>query len=319
MDAAHDDRRRQEATQHRRLESSGAPLAKSRVEWQNPSVGPEHQGISGCGGGVVVRKRFVFVRIALAIFLTILAMALTADAMAAGCPSEPDWSYTGDNGPTFWNQLFPIMCGQGSLQSPFAIDTTKGNVISAKLPKLTFHYDVAHVIFLDHDDQIEVDHGQGNFITIGSTEYDLVNVHVHTPSEHTINGKQFPMEIQLVHQSADGMFAVVGVLVTPGKKNDGVIGTPSTVDPSTVELDMTKLIPKDKKYVQFTGSLTTPGSTTALPRCEEGPLWTVMLTPITMSQDQIAAFEDSEQGCWGTTITNRPLQPIGNRPVLISK
>lgn len=247
-------------------------------------------------------------------------MALAADVSAAGCPSEPDWSYTSDTGPTFWNQLFPIMCGQGFLQSPIDIETRKGNVVSAKLPKLTFHYDVAHVIFLDHDDQIEINHGLGNFITIGNTEYDLINIHMHTPSENTVNGKQFPMEIHLVHQSSDGLLAVVGVLVKMGKKDSGVIDPPSEVDPSTVDLDLAKLIPKDtKNYVQFIGSLTTPGSTTALPRCEEGLLWNVMLTPITMSADQIAAFQDSEVGCWGTSATNRPLQPLGNRPILINK
>jgi carbonic anhydrase len=267
----------------------------------------------------VVAKRWWLKRITFAILLTMLAMALAADAEAAGCPNEPDWSYTGDNGPASWNQLFPIMCGQGLLQSPFAIDTTKGNVISAKLPKITFHYDVAHVIFLDHDDQLAINHGQGNFITIGNTEYDLVNIHVHTPSEHTVNGKQYPMEIHLVHQSSDNLIAVVAVFVNSGKSNDGIISPPSEVDPTDVELNLNKLIPSKKDYVQSVGSLTTPGSTTALPRCEEGILWTVMLTPITMSQDQINAFEDSGQGCWGTMTTNRPVQPVGNRPVLLSK
>jgi carbonic anhydrase len=275
--------------------------------------------IPGGGEVVDVRKRGWLVRSAFAIFLTVLAISAAADAMAAGCPTEPDWSYTGDNGPSFWDLLFPIMCGQGFLQSPIAIDTSKGNVIQAKLPKLTFHYDVAHVIFLDHDDQLEIDHGQGNFITIGTTEYDLINVHVHTPSEHTVNGKSFPMEIHLVHKSSDGLFAVVGVLVAKGKADDGVISTPSEADPVDVELDLNKLVPKKKDYVRFIGSLTTPGSTTVLPRCEEGLLWTVMLTPITMSQDQINAFEDSEDACWGTTVTNRPTQPIGNRPILLSK
>ena len=248
-------------------------------------------------------------------------MALAADARADGCPTEPDWSYTGDTGPTFWNELFPIMCGQGTLQSPIDIETGKGSgVIPAKLPKLTFHYDVAHVIFLDHDDQTDSPDGQRNYITIGKTRYNLENVHVHTTSEHTLNGKGFPMEIQLVHQSSDGFFAVVGVLVKAGKKNEGVIDPPSEVDPSTVDLDLAKLIPKDSKdYVQYIGSLTTPGSTTALPRCEEGILWMVMLKPITMSQDQIEDFQNSEMGCWGTTTTNRLTQPIGNRPILLNK
>lgn len=248
-------------------------------------------------------------------------MALAANAMAQSCPSEPDWSYTGDNGPTFWNELFPVLCGQGFLQSPIDIETGRDrNVIPAKLTKLTFHYDVAHVVFLDHDDQTENSHGQGNYITIGETRYNLINVHVHTTSEHTLDGKGYPMEIHLVHQSSDGLFAIVAVFVKSGSSNSGVITPPSEVDPSTVELDMTQLIPGDtKNYVQYTGSLTTPGSTTALPRCEEGIQWTVMLKPIAMSQDQIADFEDSEMGCWSTITTNRLTQPINNRPLLLNK
>jgi carbonic anhydrase len=245
-----------------------------------------------------------------------LLMAPAANSTASGCPSESDWSYTGDNGPAFWNTLFPIMCGKGVLQSPFNIVTRGRNITPARLPKLTFHYGVAQVTFLDHDDQIVFDHGEGNFITIGNTEYELINIHVHTPSEHTTDGKQFPVEIHLVHQSADGLLAVVGVLVAAGKKDSGVIEPPSEGDPTTVDFDLNKLLPNRKNYVRFTGSLTTPGHTTELPRCAEGVLWTEMLTPITMSQDQINAFEDSEEGCWGTRTTNRPLQPVNNRPVL---
>lgn len=261
-------------------------------------------------------KQFGLLGSTVAFFLTILVMTLPAGAMAAGCPSEPDWSYSGDNGPAFWSTLFPIMCGKGVLQSPFDIVTRGHSVSPAKLPKLTFHYSVAKVIFLDHDDQIVIDHGDGNFITIGNTEYELINVHVHTPSEYTTDGKQFPMEIHLVHQSSDGLLAVVGVLVSSGKNDSGVLEPPSEGDPSTVDLDLNKLIPRKKNYVRFVGSLTTPGGTTALPRCAEGVLWTEMLTPITMSQDQISAFEDSEEGCWGTRTTNRPVQPVNNRPVL---
>src|SRR5216684_4407881 len=234
------------------------------------------------------RNRFDTLGKTLGILTAILVMVLPVNAMAAGCPSEPDWSYSGANGPAFWNTLFPIMCGKGVLQSPFDIVTSRGNISAARLPRLIFHYNVAHVVFLDHDDQIQIDHGQGNYITIENLRYDLENIHVHTPSEYTIDGKQFPLEIHLVHKSSGGLLAVVGVLVAARKRN----------------------------YVRFVGSLTTPGNTPALPRCAEGVLWTEMLTPITMSQDQIAAFEDSEEGCWGTRTTNRPVQPVNNRPLL---
>ena len=262
------------------------------------------------------RNRFDTLGKTLGILTAILVMVLPVNAMAAGCPSEPDWSYSGANGPAFWNTLFPIMCGKGVLQSPFDIVTSRGNISAARLPRLIFHYNVAHVVFLDHDDQIQIDRGQGNYITIGNLRYDLENIHVHTPSEYTIDGKQFPLEIHLVHKSSGGLLAVVGVLVAAGKSDNGIFEPPSETDPSTVDLNLIKLVPRKRNYVRFVGSLTTPGNTPALPRCAEGVLWTEMLTPITMSQDQIAAFEDSEEGCWGTRTTNRPVQPVNNRPLL---
>jgi len=262
------------------------------------------------------RNRFDTLGKTLGILTAILVMVLPVNAMAAGCPSEPDWSYSGANGPAFWNTQFPIMCGKGVLQSPFDIVTSRGNISAARLPRLIFHYNIAHLVFLDHDDQIQIDHGQGNYITIGNLRYDLENIHVHTPSEYTIDGKQFPLEIHLVHKSSGGLLAVVGVLVAAGKSDNGIFEPPSETDPSTVDLNLIKLVPRKRNYVRFVGSLTTPGNTPALPRCAEGVLWTEMLTPITMSQDQIAAFEDSEEGCWGTRITNRPVQPVNNRPLL---
>ncbi len=254
-----------------------------------------------------------------AIAAAILFVMPVFKVRAGGCPTEPDWSYSGANGPAHWNTLFPYQCGTGTRQSPFAIDSKNG-VTRAKLPKLVFHYNVADVTVLDHDDQVTLDHGAGNYITIGKTRYDLINVHEHTPSEYTLNGTQYPMEIHLVHQDLQsGALAVVGVFVVEGKPDRGVLEAPTSSEPSTVDLKLTDLIPHNRAYLRFNGSLTTPGTTTTPPRCAEGVLWTEMLTPIQMSADQISAFEDSAEACWGTRVTNRPVQPINNRFVLKPK
>ncbi len=257
-------------------------------------------------------------RKARAAIAAVFAIALSGATLhAAGCPEEPDWSYgTGPTGQQNWASLFPILCGRGSQQSPFGIVTA--GVTRAKLPKLTFHYKVADVVVLDYDDQVEFNHGAGNFITIGKTVYDLINIHEHTPSEYTVNGQQFAMEIHLVHKNAaTGQLAVVGVLVNAGAADPGIIQGPSPSQPTAVDLKLTELIPKKKNYVRFNGSLTTPGHTITLPRCAESVLWTTMLTPITLSSGQIAEFEDAARACWGTSITNRPLSPANNRFLLM--
>src|SRR5579885_275618 len=253
---------------------------------------------------------------ALAISLAALVLCLSPSGLkAGGCPSEPDWSYTGAKGPQNWNSLFPTQCGNGSRQSPFDIVTASAQ--PAPLPPLTFHYRVADVLVLDHDGQVRFGHGVGNFLTIAQTRYNLINIHDHTPSEYTLNGQRFPMEIHLVHQDPNtGQLAVVGVFVNAGNADPGVVAPPSLKQPSTVDLKLTDLIPAKKSYLRFNGSLTTPGTTTKLPRCAEGVVWTEMLTPIVMSKEQIAAFEDASEACWGTKVTNRPPQPTNGRFLL---
>ncbi len=237
---------------------------------------------------------------------------------AGGGPIEPDWSYgTGARGQANWNKLFRVLCGEGSQQSPFPIVTA--GVTRAKLPKLTFHYKVADVVVLDYDDQVQFDHGAGNFITIGNTVYNLIEVHQHTPGEYTVNGQKFAMEFHLVHQNpTTRQLAVVGVLVNVGDPNPGIIEGPSPSDPTAVDLKLTDLLPRKRNYVRFNGSLTTPGNDPAATRCGESVLWTEMLTPITMSSSQIGEFEAAANACWGTSVTNRPVQPANNRFLLIS-
>jgi carbonic anhydrase len=40
----------------------------------------------------------------------------------------------------------------------------------------------------------------------------LLQFHFHTPSEHLLDGKPFPMEAHFVHVDSDGRLAVIGVM-----------------------------------------------------------------------------------------------------------
>jgi carbonic anhydrase len=244
-----------------------------------------------------------------------LSIATPSILMADGCPTEPGWDYT-TNGPDKWGSLFPALCGLGVRQSPINID--RSSAISTSLPKLRFVYNVADVVTLDHDDQTLVGHGEGNYILIGNTRYDLVNIHAHTPAEHTINGKRYPLELHFVHLSETGQFAAVGVLVESGQLNPGIIKPPSNGDPSTVDFNLVDLIPNNRQRFTYDGSLTTPGSDPTTVGCPETILFTVMNKPIQMSADQIKAFENSGFACWSTTNTARPVTPVNNRFVFFS-
>ncbi len=44
----------------------------------------------------------------------------------------------------------------------------------------------------------------------------LLQLHYHAPSEHTVNGNSFPMEMHFVHKHEDGGLTVIGVLIEEG-------------------------------------------------------------------------------------------------------
>jgi carbonic anhydrase len=50
-----------------------------------------------------------------------------------------------------------------------------------------------------------------------------------------------------------------------------------------VELDMNQLLPTDRRYFTYMGSLTTPP-------CSEGVLWMVLQQPVLLAQNQIGVF-----------------------------
>ena len=49
-------------------------------------------------------------------------------------------------------------------------------------------------------------------ILLDGKEYSAQQFHFHFKSEHQIDSQQFPLEMHIVHKSAQGNFAVVGVL-----------------------------------------------------------------------------------------------------------
>src|SRR5205085_12129071 len=96
--------------------------------------------------------------------------------------------------------------------------------------------------------------------------YDLVQFHFHKPSEEKIDGKNAAMVAHLVHRNAEGKLAVVAVLLKPGADNETVKtiwsgipkekGHEATVESASI--DASKLLPAERGYYAFEGSLTTP-------------------------------------------------------------
>ena len=132
-------------------------------------------------------------------------------------PEHVKWGYEAENGPAVWGRLSPeyLLCSEGTHQSPIDI----ANPIRANLPGITINYQPAILNIQNNGHTIEVTYPKGSWLEVGGTRYQLLQFHFHAPSEHTVTGKSFDMEMHLVHASDDGTLAVVGALIRRGREN----------------------------------------------------------------------------------------------------
>lgn len=236
--------------------------------------------------------------------------------------SAPVWHYEGEEGPAHWGTLSPAFaaCGEGRAQSPIDIskpsaDADLGAVKTTYPPaalRIVHHAHMADGINNGHTIQVNV--SEADTLAVGGKTFQLVQYHFHAPSEHTIDGRHFPMEMHMVHKAGDDQLAVVGVFIEEGEHNtafDPVWGNlPKEKGVEThltdVNVDVDELLPKARTTYRYEGSLTTPP-------CSEGVTWLVMTSPIALSAGQIAQF---------TAIVNqnnRPVQPLNGRPVVTDR
>ncbi len=218
------------------------------------------------------------------------------------------WGYIGDTGPTQWAKLSSdyATCS-GKNQSPVNIT----NTLSVTLPPIVFDYKQTANKMFNNGHSVQLNFPKGNAIVVENRPFALQQMHFHSPSEHQINGKHYPMEIHFVHADDHGNLAVVGVMVEEGKANPGLINAFSRLPiPPDETLDIANLaqpdliIPVSNAYVRINGSLTTPP-------CSEGVRWYVMKAPVTASRQQIMAFKQSMHGP-----NNRPVQPLNARIIV---
>lgn len=226
-------------------------------------------------------------------------------------PSAVHWGYSATDGPEQWGSLSPefAACDNGKVQSPIAITTPKP--VSRPAPVLAYREAEAEIGNNGHT--VLALPGPGNTMTVDGVSYGLTEMHFHTPSENTINAQQFPAEIHLKHESAQGKFAVLAIMLQQGGQQNPAWqpfieqATDSVEGATTVTtLDWPAMMPKALQTVRFPGSLTTPA-------CTEGVQWLVATSPVTVSEDQLAALRK----VFGDNA--RPVQPVNGRPVTIDQ
>lgn len=219
------------------------------------------------------------------------------------------WSYDGKDGPENWGKLNAdfATCDSGRNQSPVNIEDT----IDAPLKPLKGIQKNAVKEIFNNGHTVQANFKQGNMLLLDNVGYQMKTMQFHGPSENTIHGQSFPLEAQFVHADSKGNLAIIGVMFKEGKANPALEklwqqmpkkeGAPF---PLKEKVTASELMPDNRDYFRFSGSLTTPP-------CTEGVRWILLKTPMTASKEQIEAFEAAVKHH-----NNRPVQALNGRVVV---
>ena len=220
------------------------------------------------------------------------------------------WAYNGAGGPQAWASLKPefALCSAGQRQSP--IDIRGG--LAVDLEPVRFDYQASRFAVVDNGHTVQVNLAQGNAIEVAGKRYELLQFHFHRPSEERIDGRQFEMSLHLVHKNDQGQLAVVGLLFDKGPAQpvlqqvwNNLPLEKNEENPASSPIELNELLPSDRRYFTYMGSLTTPP-------CSEGVKWIVMRQPVTLTKEQIDIFARMYP------MNARPIQAVAGRRIIQS-
>ena len=252
----------------------------------------------------------------------VLFFLLWSDKPADLGPDEEEnllhWSYEPGTGPADWGAINPAwrLCAEGRAQSPIDL----ANAEPAELPPVELRLPSGRDVevlnqegvidALDNGHTIQVNAKTGETMTVGDKSYALLQFHLHAPSEHTVDGRRYPMEMHFVYQAEDGALAVLGVFIEEGAENRAFAPLWKQLE-ETPGTHVTVQLPINFDDGIFAGGEPTgvfhyEGSLTN-PPCTEGVKWFILRTTTEVSKAQIAAFADAYEG------NSRPVQPLNDR------
>lgn len=215
------------------------------------------------------------------------------------------WSYGNQRA---WAGVSGV-CGRGTEQSPINLSSASP---MAEVPDLTPHYLPLAGAFLNNGHTLQFNPTQsGATLSIAHDAYAFAQFHFHAPAEHTLDRRAYPAELHFVHRNEAGQLAVIGVFIEEGAENPVLAALLAHAPRQSgdefaeqVSVNLTALLPPDRAYFAYAGSLTTPP-------CTEGVRWNVLRTPITASMEQIAALREALGS------SSRHAQPVNGRTVLL--
>ena len=256
----------------------------------------------------------------LLILIVLAAMAAFASVGLAQDEGEsPHWEYEGDAGPENWGNLHPDydVCGTGDAQSPINIVIDDINFVDeSEFPAIEVGYQPSAINFVHNGHTIQFNYDEGSTLSIDGEVYNLLQFHFHIPSEHTIEGEHFTMEMHLVHANADGDLAVLGVMMAVPEADSGGEPTnaldliwselPSEEGEFTLEgeVNAADFLPEEVNILTYQGSLTTPP-------CSESVTWMISGEEFWVEQQIVDDFGAIFE------FNNRPVQPVNERDLTV--
>ena len=293
---------------------------------------------------------------------TAVCVAAFATAVSGNSASPFTYDYSTDckvphpTGPYCWPTSYgtsPASCS-GLSQSPINIAHAAA---SNKLEALKFSTSAvcSDVLFVNNKHTLEAITEKCPLLNaeFNGIEYELQQMHLRSPSEHTIGGASFDGELQMVHRSkATGKIMVVGVLLNSPSSGSGAnhgnnafidrfLGininpttgenNPPTANFSTTEEKessfpenfnpYTAVLPGNPAFYSYSGSFTTPP-------CTEAVDWVIFASPVSVSAAQMLKVRTSlavtnGEGNYNPQLSplqyrnNRPVQPLNNRVVTL--
>ncbi len=233
-----------------------------------------------------------------------IAFILLALFFSLGCNK---WDYKHQDR---WAKHFKD-CGS-AYQSPIDIDTSITQTDSLLSPLFIDYLPVDTFVVKRNENLIYITHLEGS-VTAPDTnfwghEFFLAQIIFHSPSEHSVNGKKYPAEIQFINIDTLGKFLIVSVLVNEGQSNPVFSALLANIPNKNSQvivsqtLDINGILPYGVGYWHYMGSMT-------FPPCHDSVEWYVMKDPIQASKEQL----DSLRLVLGNN--TRKLQALGNRKI----
>lgn len=243
--------------------------------------------------------------------------------------TDGQWTYSDTH---CWPTNYPNC--SGLRQSPIHIQSAQVSVSKGEnFFRFSRYHPMGSLRVYNNGHSLQVDDFEnGNshlgfgYFELNGDFYFLRQLRLHAPSEHVVDGKTYPAELQLIHEKHkhwhvyEESILIVSILFDMGEESDFLrqlhLGTGLTPpsyghfaeikQPVDIARSFGPIL--DGDFYRYDGSFTAPP-------CDEIVKWFVFKDPLHMSVEQ---FESFKRDGFLNPANNRPVQPLNERVVALN-